>query len=62
MKSEDPNYEITEKEKDILMSYTGMETLKQIGDRYNITPERVRQIMHKALSRVLGFYNEFERH
>jgi RNA polymerase primary sigma factor len=46
-----------EKEKDILSLFFGLGTqqaqsLEEIGDKYNLTRERVRQIKDKALSRL----------
>ena len=48
---------LTKKEADIIRSRFGLNdkrpmTLKEIGDRYNVTKERIRQIEKKALQRL----------
>jgi RNA polymerase primary sigma factor len=48
---------LTTKESEVLASYYGLNdsqplTLEEIGDRYNLTRERVRQIKEKATSKL----------
>lgn len=47
---------LTQREKDIIKSSFGIETeqlsLEEIGDKYNLTRERVRQIREKAIKRL----------
>ena len=47
---------LTEREKDIIQMFFGIGcqemTLEEIGDRFNLTRERVRQIKEKAIRRL----------
>lgn len=47
---------LNERERDIIQMYFGLDgqpmTLEQIGDEYNLTKERIRQIKEKALRRL----------
>jgi RNA polymerase primary sigma factor len=48
---------LSKREADIIRSYFGLDaeqamTLEQIGDEYNLTRERIRQIKEKALSKL----------
>ena len=53
---------LTEREKEIIKLYYGIEnetayTLDEIGRKFNITRERVRQIKSKAISRLKSLPN-----
>ena len=47
---------LTPREKDVLTSFYGIEeqklTLEEVGQKYNLTRERIRQIKEKALRRL----------
>lgn len=65
---------LTEKEADIIISRFGLhghevETLEEIGQRYHVTRERIRQIERKALDKLSSinakkqlkdFYDDFK--
>lgn len=57
--------QLTLREQDIICSYFGIkqnsQTLQQIGDRYKITRERVRQLLEMAKSRVRFLLNQKDK-
>ena len=55
---------LNEREKDIIFKYFGLEgeewTLESIGEKYNLTKERIRQLKEKTIKKLQLNYLDFQ--